>query len=181
MTQAHLAQNHRSRTVPSLPWTYKKEKGKRTGAEKSLTLVNGQQSWWRIILVGIRGDCPLPSTNARLLQVPLGLGLVTGSAQSCTVSFLQCTGIHTYPNMQPNVLICNVRHEADTRGIFQRIRKRAVGVSITHFIAAFRAALCSSSRVHTSPGARLCSMFSGNTWWNRVKTAQRLGVSCCIC
>lgn len=178
VTQSHLAQNHRSRTVLSLLWIYKKEKGKRTGAEKPLTLVNGQQPWWRITLVGIRGDCPhcIPSTNARWLQVPLGLRLVTWIS-----TVLQGLLPHTYPHTQPSVLTWNVRHEADKGGMFQRARKRALGVNITHFIAALRAAPCSSSREHTSPRAQLCSMFSGNTWWNRVKTAQRLGVSCCVC
>lgn len=38
-----------------------------------------------------------------------------------------------------------------------------------------------SSCEHTWPEARLCSMFSGNTWWNRVTLHSALATSRPVC
>lgn len=76
--------------------------------------------------------------------------------------------------MHPNI---DVRWEAGVgTWIFNCARARAVLISTTHLIAASRAAHeFQTSCKHASPGALLCSMFSGSTWWNGEKTAQSLG------
>lgn len=81
--------------------------------------------------------------------------------------------------MHPNI---NVRWEAGVgTWIFNCAQARAVLISTTHLIAVSQAAHeFQTSCKHASPGAWLCSMFSGSTWWNREKTAQSLGFSICI-
>ena len=90
------------------------------------------------------------------------------------------------PRMCRRVQMCH------TRCGFERRGKKQTGSHITKcrglralgscLMAAFRAAPeFQGSCEHTLPGARFCSMFSGNTWWNREKTAQRPGVRCFFC
>lgn len=84
------------------------------------------------------------------------------------------------PNTHQNVLICNETQEAGIEGASKYARRKGVGVSVTNGCLRSSPKFQSNCE-HTLPAAPCCSMFSGNTLWNRVKTAQRLGVSSCSC
>lgn len=93
-------------------------------------------------------------------QVSLGFGLVTWIRPSSLVSFLPGVSVWAAPNVQPNVLICTVRHEAGTEALS---RRRAVGVGITLYccLHSFQAAACSRAAVNTlclELGAAQCSL-----------------------